>query len=124
MFTAVKRLQYLVGLRVNYNYRDSSLRAHFWKIRAGTKICDFLPLFQTDLKNCPQDINDEKDIQFHGVVINNRLFNLIHLVQEKKFSLFSFNHVQGLQGLCHVRSASECRPHVQHVLAPKTICIK
>ena len=74
-------------------------RAHFWKIRAGTNICDFLLLFQTDLKNCSQEINDKKDIQFHGVVINNRLFNLIHLVQEKKFSLFSFNHVQGLQGL-------------------------
>ena len=71
----------------------------FWEIRAGTKICDFLPLFQADLKNYPQEINDKKDIQFHGVVINNRLFNLIHLVQEKKFSLFSFNHVQGLQGL-------------------------
>ena len=53
-------------------------KAYFWKIRAGTKICDFLLLFQTDLKNCSQEINDKKDIQFHGGVINNRLFNLIH----------------------------------------------
>ena len=49
------------------------------------------------------------------------------LVQEKKFSLFSFNHFQDLQGLwLHARAnrVNECRPHVQHVLAPKTICMK
>ena len=58
---------------------------HFWKIRAGTKICDFLPLFQTDLNNRSQETNDKKDVQSHGFVSNNRLFNLIHLVQEKNF---------------------------------------
>ena len=66
----------------------------------------------------------------NGFVINNRLFNLIHLVQEKNFSLFSFNHVQGLQGLwvacgtSRANRANEYRPHVQHVLAPKTIFVK
>ena len=84
-------------------------RAYFWKIRAGTKICDFLLLFQTDLKNCSQEINNKKDIQFHGVVTNNRIFNLIHSVQEKKFSLFSFNQVQGLQELWVACGTSRAR---------------
>ena len=78
MSTAVKRLKDLIGLRVNYNYRDSSLKGTLLENSGGTKICDFLPLFQTDLKNCSQEINDKKDIQFHGVVINNSLFNLLH----------------------------------------------
>ena len=66
----------------------------------------------------------------NGFVINNRLFNLIHLVQEKNFSLLSFIHVQGLQGLwvacgtSRANRANEYRPHVQHVLAPKTIFVK
>ena len=43
------------------------------------KYVKFFPaLFQTDLKNCSQEINNKNDIQFHGGVINNRLFNLIH----------------------------------------------
>ena len=100
MSTAVKRLQDLIGLRVTYNYKDSSLKVTLLENSGGDKkIFDFLLLFQTDLKNCSQEINDKKDVQSHGFVINNRLFNLIHLVQEKNFSLFSFNHVQGLQGL-------------------------
>ena len=54
------------------------------------KYVKFFPaLFQTDLNNRSQETNDKKDIQFHGVVTNNRIFNLIHSVQEKKFSLFS-----------------------------------
>ena len=79
MSTAVKRLQDLIGLPVTYNYRDSSLKVTLLENSGGDKkVCDFLLLFQTDLKNCSQEINDKKDVQFHGVVINNRLFNLIH----------------------------------------------
>ena len=79
MSTAVKRLQDLIGLRVTYNYKDSSLKVTLLENSGGDKkIFDFLLLFQTDLKNCSQEINNKKDVQFHGVVINNRLFNLIH----------------------------------------------
>ena len=74
-------------------------RAYFWKIGAGTKICDFLLLFQTDLKNCSQEINDKKDIQFHGGVINNRLFNLIHFSSREEAFVVLVNQVQGLQEL-------------------------
>ena len=60
------------------------------KFGRGPKYVKFFPaLFQTDLNNRSQETNDKKDIQFHGVVTNNRIFNLIHSVQEKKFSLFS-----------------------------------
>ena len=87
----------------------------------------FPALFQTDLNNRSQETNDKKGIQFHGVVTNNRIFNLIHSVQEKKFSLFSLIKFKvfkssGQRVDLHVRG--ECRPRVQHVLAPKTICMK
>ena len=80
------------------------------KFGRGPKYVKFFPaLFQTDLNNRSQETNDKKGIQFHGVVTNNRIFNLIHSVQEKKFSLFSFNQVQGLQELWAACGTSRAR---------------
>ena len=75
----------------------------------STKICDFLLLFQTDLKNCSQEINDKKDIQFHGGVINNRLFNLIHFSSREEVFVVLVNQVQGLQELWVACGTSRAR---------------
>ena len=82
--TAVKRLQDLIGLWVNYN-RDSPRKGTLLENSGGNQSMGFPSPISDRPKNCSQEINDKKDIQFHGVVINNRPFNLIHFSSRRRF---------------------------------------